>query len=255
MRLIAEGVGKGFGGLNVLDDVSLAVSAGEIVAIVGPSGCGKSTLLRILGGLERCDAGRVEIEGAPPDGTLNPITMVFQDFALLPWRSALDNVAFGLEHHGLSRHERRARAAAALDLVGLSGFHDAYPKQLSGGMRQRVGLARALAVRPAILLLDEPMSALDAQTRDLFMVDLARLLASQPFAGVYVTHNLDEAALLARRVIVLSRRPGRVRRVFEIEAPLEMRRLDDPVIAALRGAIWDELKADAVAAERELIDA
>jgi NitT/TauT family transport system ATP-binding protein len=254
VRLSARGVGKRFGPLAVLDDISLEVGPGEIVAVVGPSGCGKSTLLRILGGLERADAGTVETVGAPPSASLNPITYVFQDFALLPWRSVIDNVGFALEHRVRDGARRREMAAQALAALGLSEFHDAFPKQLSGGMKQRVGLARALAVKPAVLLMDEPLSALDAQTRELFMADLVRLLAREPFAGVYVTHNLDEAALLARRIVVLSRRPGRVRRVFDVETPVGARVADDPAIVALRRAIWDELRADAAAADREILD-
>ena len=254
MRLVARGVGKRFGSLAVLEDVSFEVGPGEIVAVVGPSGCGKSTLLRILGGLERADAGSVETVGAPTAASLNPITYVFQDFALLPWRSVLDNVAFALEHRVADAAQRRAMAAQALAALGLSEFHDAYPKQLSGGMKQRVGLARALAVKPAVLLMDEPLSALDAQTRELFMADFVTLLAREPFAGVYVTHNLDEAALLARRILVLSRRPGRVRRAFEVETPVSARRADDAQMIALRRAIWDELRADAAAADREILD-
>jgi NitT/TauT family transport system ATP-binding protein len=254
VRLIGKGIGKRFGALSVLEDVDVEVGPGEILAVVGPSGCGKSTLLRILGGLERADAGRVETQGAAAPGALNPITYVFQDFALLPWRNVIDNVRFGLEHHPMTRAERRERAAQALAQLGLSEFHEAFPKQLSGGMRQRVGLARALAARPAILLMDEPLSALDAQTRELFMSDLAALLTREPFAGVYVTHNLDEAVLLARRVMVLSRRPGRVRATFELDRPLVERRLDDPRVAGVRRAIWEALQADAAAADRELID-
>lgn len=254
MRLVARGVGKRFGSLAVLDDISLEVGPGEIVAVVGPSGCGKSTLLRILGGLERADAGVVETVGAPPAASLNPITYVFQDFALLPWRSVIDNVGFALEHRVADAARRREMAAQALAALGLSEFHDAFPKQLSGGMKQRVGLARALAVKPAVLLMDEPLSALDAQTRELFMADLVRLLTREPFAGVYVTHNLDEAALLARRIVVLSRRPGRVRRVFAVETAVGERRADDAAIVALRGAIWEELRADAAAADREILD-
>ena len=209
MKLIARGVGKRFGPLAVLEDISFEVGPGEIVAVVGPSGCGKSTLLRILGGLERADAGSVETMGEAPAASLNPITYVFQDFALLPWRSVIDNVAFALEHRVAEAARRREMAAQALD----------------------------------------------AQTRELFMADLAGLLSREPFAGVYVTHNLDEAALLARRIVVLSRRPGRVRRVFEIATPLAARRADEPDLVALRHAIWEELRADAAAADREILDA
>src|SRR5204863_7139550 len=165
MDLIADTISHRFGTLDVLDRVSFTVRSGEVVAIVGPSGCGKSTLLSILGGLLLPGKGAAELRGAPPAGSLNPLTFVFQDFALLPWCSAEENVAFPLEHAGLGAGERRAVVDDALRRTGLTDFRGAWPKQLSGGMRQRVGIARALAVRPAILLMDEPLSALDSQTR------------------------------------------------------------------------------------------
>ena len=177
MDLIADHISHRFGTLEVLDDVSFAVGAGEVVAIVGPSGCGKSTLLSILGGLLQPTAGTAKLRGAPPADSLNPLTFVFQDFALLPWCNVADNVAFPLLHTGLGAAARRALVDDALRRTGLSDFRAVYPKQLSGGMRQRVGIARALAVRPAILLMDEPLSALDSQTRELLMEDFIRLLA------------------------------------------------------------------------------
>src|SRR5436305_8560155 len=171
MDLIADHISHRFGALGVLDDVSFTVGSGEVVAIVGPSGCGKSTLLSVLGGLLAPSAGRAELRGAPPADSRNPLTFVFQDFALLPWCTVEANVEFPLLHAGLAAGARREIVRDALRRTGLSDFRAAYPKQLSGGMRQRVGIARALAVRPAILLMDEPMSALDSQTRELLLED------------------------------------------------------------------------------------
>src|SRR3984893_10882543 len=210
MDLIADHISHRFDALDVLDDVSFTVGAGEVVAIVGPSGCGKSTLLSILGGLLQPSDGQAELRGAPPADSLNPLTFVFQDFALLPWCTVEENVEFPLVHTGLSAAARRGVIDDALRRTGLSDFRATYPKQLSGGMRQRVGIARALAVRPAILLMDEPLSALDSQTRELLMEDFVRLLADGAMGAVYVTHNLEEAVRLADRIVVLSRRPRRV---------------------------------------------
>src|SRR3982750_4265157 len=216
MDLIADHISHRFGPLDVLDGVSFEVAAGEVVAIVGPSGCGKSTLLSVLGGLLRPVSGAAELRGAPPVGSLNPLTFVFQDFALLPWCTVEANVAFPLEHTALDTAARRAVVDDALRRTGLSDFRAAYPKQLSGGMRQRVGIARALAVRPAILLMDEPLSALDSQTRELLMEDFVRLLSDGSMGAVYVTHNLEEAVRLADRIVGVSRRPGRVRETVTI---------------------------------------
>ncbi len=175
MELIARGIGHGFGSVQVLDDVNLHVADGEVLGIIGPSGCGKSTLLAILGGLLAPVAGTVTVTGERPADCLTEIAYVFQDFNLLPWRSAEQNVRLPLEHHRMKPGERNARVADALARIGLTEFRGALPRQLSGGMRQRVGIARALAVRPAVLLLDEPLSALDAQTRDLLMEDFLRI--------------------------------------------------------------------------------
>jgi NitT/TauT family transport system ATP-binding protein len=216
MDLIADHISHRFGTLDVLDDVSFTVRSGEVVAIVGPSGCGKSTLLSILGGLLQPSAGAAQLRGAPPVDSLNPLTFVFQDFALLPWCTVAENVAFPLAHTALGAAARQTVVDDALRRTGLSDFRGTYPKQLSGGMRQRVGIARALAVKPAILLMDEPLSALDSQTRELLMEDFIRLLADGAMGGVYVTHNLEEAVRLADRIVVLSRRPGRVREVVSI---------------------------------------
>ncbi len=254
MELIAEGVSHRYGGTEVLRDVSLNVRAGEILCLVGPSGCGKSTLLRLLGGLEAPGAGRISTRGAPPEGCLNPLTFVFQDFALLPWRSVAGNVSLALEHHALPTAERARIVEDALRRTRLSDFAGALPRQISGGMKQRVAIARALAVEPAVMLLDEPLSALDAQTRELLMDDLVQLWARRPFTAVYVTHNLSEAVRLGDRVAVLSRRPGRVREMVEIGIPLAERRAEDPPLAAVERRLWEAMREEAMAADRELVD-
>ena len=255
MDLIANSISHSFGTLDVLSGVSFRVRSGEVVAIVGPSGCGKSTLLSILGGLLQPTAGRAELAGSPPPDSLNPLTFVFQDFALLPWSTAEQNVEFPLLHTGLSATERRATVQDALRRTGLSDFAGAYPKQLSGGMRQRVGIARALAVRPAILLMDEPLSALDSQTRELLMEDFIRLLADGSMGAAYVTHNLDEAVRLADRIVVLSRRPGRIREIVDVATPRD-RRGDADVrlqLATLQNDLWSLIKDEAIDAEREVV--
>src|SRR5437868_6662471 len=254
MDLIADHISHRFGTLDVLDDVSFTVRAGEVVAIVGPSGCGKSTLLSILGGLLQPSGGAAELRGAAPAGSLNPLTFVFQDFALLPWCTVEENVEFPLENTGLSAGERRAVIDDALRRTGLTDFRGAWPKQLSGGMRQRVGIARALAVRPAILLMDEPLSALDSQTRELLMEDFIGLLADGSMGAVYVTHNLEEAVRLADRIVVLSRRPGRVREIVTI--PMTRAERGDIAargkLLALQRELWSLIREEAIDAEREV---
>jgi NitT/TauT family transport system ATP-binding protein len=254
MDLIADHISHRFGALEVLDHVSFQVASGEVVAIVGPSGCGKSTLLQILGGLLRPSAGAAELRGAPPANSLNPLTFVFQDFALLPWCTVEQNVEFPLVHTALGAGERRAVIDDALSRTSLSDFRGAYPKQLSGGMRQRVGIARALAVRPAILLMDEPLSALDSQTRELLMEDFIGLLADGSMGAVYVTHNLEEAVRLADRIVVLSRRPGRVREVVTI--PMTRAERGDinarGRLLTLQNDLWSLIREEAIDAEREV---
>jgi NitT/TauT family transport system ATP-binding protein len=237
-----------------LDGVSLDVADNEFVTIVGPSGCGKSTLLSILGGLLQPSDGGAELRGAPPAGSLNPLTFVFQDFALLPWCTVEANVEFPLVHSALDCAARRAVVDDALRRTGLSDFRGAYPKQLSGGMRQRVGIARALAVRPAILLMDEPLSALDSQTRELLMEDFIGLLADGAMGAVYVTHNLEEAVRLADRIVVLSRRPGRVREIVEIPMTRAERGAIDArgKLLALQNDLWSLIREEAIDAEREV---
>ena len=255
MDLRLEQVSHRYGEVEVVRDISLEFSSGQIVCIVGPSGCGKSTLLRLLGGLERPTAGEVLQVGAPPEGCLNPLTYVFQDFALLPWRSVQGNVSLVLEDHPLDSSERAAIIADVLARTKLTEFAQALPKQLSGGMKQRVAIARALAVKPAVMLMDEPLSALDSQTRELLMDDLIGLWTRQPFTAVYVTHNLAEAVRLGHKIVVLSRRPGQIREVVELDIPLAERRHGDPVLEAQQQHLWGLMRDEAAAADAELINA
>lgn len=253
MELRLSGVGHSYAGREVLRGIDLEVPQGQIVCIVGPSGCGKSTLLRMMGGLEVPAEGEVLQVGQPPEGCLNPLTFIFQDFALLPWRSVAGNVSLVLEDHPIGRAERRAMVADVLARTRLTEFADALPRQLSGGMKQRVAIARALVVRPAVMLMDEPLSALDSQTRELLMDDLVSLWIRQPFTAVYVTHNLAEAVRLGHRIVVLSRRPGEVREVIQLDKPLAERGYGDAELEVQQKHLWDLMRAEAAAADAELI--
>ncbi|KYB44826.1 nitrate ABC transporter ATP-binding protein [Brucella anthropi] len=253
MDLLLENISHSYGPVEVLKDLSLRIPNGQIVCVIGPSGCGKSTLLRFLGGLERPTAGKVLAVGTPPSDSLNPLTYVFQHFALLPWRSVEGNIRLVLEDHPISRSETEQIISNVLKRTRLVDFRKALPKQLSGGMRQRVAIARALAVRPAVMLMDEPLSALDSQTRELLMDDLVTLWSRQPFTAVYVTHNLNEAVRLGHRVIVLSRRPGTIREIVDIDIPLGERRLGHPVLEEKQKQLWELMRAEAEAADQELI--
>jgi NitT/TauT family transport system ATP-binding protein len=251
-RLRLEQVSHQFGSNFVLDDITLDIAAGQVVALVGPSGCGKSTLLNILGGLLLPTKGRVLMQGETRPDCLNPLTYVFQDFALLPWRTVAGNISLVLEDKMREEPARRERIGEMLHLTGLADFANAYPKQLSGGMRQRVGIARALAVRPACLFMDEPLSALDAQTRALLLEEFALLIARAAITTVYVTHNLNEALRLAHRVVVLSRRPGRIKAIVEIDRPIEARQEGDADLVAAEKRLWSMIRDEASAADREL---
>ena len=192
------------------------------------------------------------MHGTPPPGCLNPLTYVFQDFALLPWRRVAANVSLVLEGR-LPRAEREARIAEVLALTGLSDFARAWPRQLSGGMRQRLGIARALAVRPAVLLMDEPLSALDTPTRLLLQDEFAAMIARAGITCVYVTHNLAEAVRLGHSIVVLSRRPGRIATTLRLDTPPADRHPDDPALRAAEATLWDAIRADAAAATREVV--
>ena len=254
MDIRLDGISHAYGETEVLRDISLDVASGQIVCLVGPSGCGKSTLLRFLGGLERPSAGRVLQLGTPPQGCLNPLTYVFQDFALLPWRSVRGNISLVLEDHGIRGAKADEIIADVLARTKLTDFAKALPKQLSGGMKQRVAIARALAVKPAVMLMDEPLSALDSQTRELLMDDLIALWERQPFTAVYVTHNLAEAVRLGHKIVVLSRRPGQIREVVEIAKPLSERGYADAELEQVQKHLWNLMRDEARAADEELLN-
>ncbi|MFD2205703.1 ABC transporter ATP-binding protein [Kiloniella antarctica] len=236
-------------------DINLNITSGQIVCIVGPSGCGKSTLLRLIGGLEQPTAGEILQVGEAPKGCLNPLTYVFQDFALLPWRTVAGNISLVLEDHSLSDKRVEEIITDVLDRCKLSDFAKVFPKQISGGMKQRVAIARALAVNPAVMLMDEPLSALDSQTRELLMDDIVSLWTRKPFTAVYVTHNLTEAVRLGHTIVVLSRRPGQIRDVITIDKPLAERRHADLDLEKQQTLLWNMMRDEAKAADAELIHA
>jgi NitT/TauT family transport system ATP-binding protein len=251
VRVVIDDVSKTYADgrgdpVPALADVSFTVEAEEFVALVGPSGCGKSTLLSIVAGLLAPTAGAVYLDG-PADARPTTTAMVFQEFALFPWRTAQRNVEFGLEEQGVPRAERARRARRYIELAGLAGFERRYPHELSGGMRQRVGIARALAVEPAVLLMDEPFSSLDAQTRWLMQEELLTIWEQTRKTILYVTHNIHEAVYLADRVIVLSRRPGRVL----ADVPIELKRpraeamMGEPAFIHAAERIWALIKTQA----------
>ncbi|GFG55350.1 ABC transporter ATP-binding protein [Mycolicibacterium agri] len=203
---------------QALEDVSFDIADGSFVALIGPSGCGKTTLLKIVAGLQKATSGRVEIDGATITSPGPDRALVFQNFVLLPWYDVITNVAFGLEARGVGKAERLARAAAELKKVGLAGFEHHLPHELSGGMQQRVGIARALVVEPRIILMDEPFGALDALTRSVMQRDLAAIWSEEgnDRTAVFVTHSMQEAVFLADRIVLMNTRPGRVEEVIEV---------------------------------------
>jgi NitT/TauT family transport system ATP-binding protein len=232
--------------VNALTGLSLAVTKGEFVSIVGPSGCGKSTFLNVLLGLIKHDSGTLELDGMPISGPGRERAMVFQEFGLLPWRTVAANIELGLELKGTPAAERAERANQLIKLVGLKGFESHYPHELSGGMKQRVGLARALATEPEVLLMDEPFAALDAQTRDLMQTELLQIWERTNKTVLFVTHSIEEAAYLSDRVIVMTARPGRTKEVLRIDLPrprdYEMRLT--PKFNEIKLRIWEVLKEE-----------
>jgi NitT/TauT family transport system ATP-binding protein len=233
------------GGTHALDDISVDFPRGELTSLLGPSGCGKTTLLKIIAGLLPATSGEVLVNGRPVSGPGPERAFVFQDFALMPWATVLRNVGFGLELRGVSREEREAVARRYIGQVGLAGFEDKYPHELSGGMRQRVGLARALSVNADVLLMDEPFSAVDEQTRRKFQEDLLALVAQEKKTFIFVTHSIEEAVYVSDRIVLLSPRPGRISQVIEPDISREgdpdaIRR--HPIYLDTVDAIWQSLK-------------
>ncbi|MBR1217752.1 ABC transporter ATP-binding protein [Bradyrhizobium sp. U87765 SZCCT0131] len=232
---------------TALDDVSLDVQPGEFLALVGPSGCGKSTLLDLLGGLATPSSGRILLDGRPITGPARDRGVVFQQYALFPWRTALQNVAFGLEVAGVGTAERHDRARHYLDLVNLAAFANRYPHELSGGMKQRVAIARSLAYDPDVLLMDEPFAALDAQTREQLQTELLRIWRTTGKTIVFITHGIDEAVVLGQRVAVMTARPGRIKQVITIPEALrsdseDVRAL--PLFGEVRHEVWTLLREE-----------
>ncbi len=251
VRIAVERAAKRFGGtLQVLDGLDLAVDEAEAVCILGPSGCGKTTLLRAIDGLIALDGGRVLVDGVPVAGPRRNVAMVFQQFGLFPWKTVAENVGYGAGLAGLAPAERRARVRRYIDLVGLAGFERAYPYQLSGGMQQRVGLARALAVEPDILLMDEPFGSVDALTREILQDELLRIWEASRRTMVFITHSIEEAIALGDRVVILSERPGRVRETLTVDIPRPRSIatvVAHPRFVPLRDRCWSVLRGQAAA--------
>ncbi|MDR1036801.1 MAG: ABC transporter ATP-binding protein [Deltaproteobacteria bacterium] len=247
--------GDGREAFVAIESFSLDVRGGEFVSIVGPSGCGKSTLLDILAGLSKATSGNIIIDGNEVTGPALDRGIVMQGYALFPWRTVRKNVEFGLEMKGLGPAERRDISTRYIELVNLSGFEDRYPHELSGGMKQRVAIARALAYDPAVLLMDEPFAAVDAQTRETLQDELMRIWEKTRKTIVFVTHSIDEAILLADRVVVMSPNPGRIRAVVDIELPRPRTNQDMRVsrdFAEVRQTVWENLQEEGASGVPEI---
>jgi NitT/TauT family transport system ATP-binding protein len=250
-----EQVEKSFGShVKALDGVDLTVADREFVAIVGASGCGKTTCLRLVAGFEAPTGGRITVGGKPVTEPGPDRAVVFQQFALFPWKTVAQNIAFGLRNKGMPSAERQERVAAAIDMIGLSSHADAYPHQLSGGMQQRVAIARAYVLEPEVLLMDEPFGALDAQTRVVMQEELVRLARRNPRTVLFITHGVEEAVYLADRVAVMTRRPGRIKEMIDVKAVRETERweehariedvMDLESFIHLRTHIWKSLREE-----------
>jgi NitT/TauT family transport system ATP-binding protein len=253
-----EFVVRGEGGgpadrFTALEDITLDVRPGEFLALVGPSGCGKSTLLDLLGGLTAPTSGRILLDGRPIEGPARDRGIVFQQYALFPWRTAVQNVEFGLDIAGLKTKQRREIARHYLDLVGLTAFAERYPHELSGGMKQRVAIARSLAYDPEVLLMDEPFAALDAQTRETLQGELLRIWRTTGKTILFITHGIDEAVVLGQRVAVMTSRPGRIKYVVEIPEALRSETEDVrslPEFGPVRHEVWTLLRDEVLKAQQ-----
>ena len=229
----------------VLDKIAFTVNRGSFVSLIGPSGCGKSTLLRIIDGLIRPDAGAVLIDGKAVNGPGIDRAVVFQYFGLYPWRNVLSNVALGLELQKVPKGERLERARANIKLVGLDGFEHHYPHELSGGMKQRVGFARALTIDPDIILMDEPFSAVDEQTREILQHELLELWAKTRKTIIFITHSIDEAVYMSDRIVIMAAKPGRIMEQIDVELPRPRndQTRANPDFGRIRTSAWELLKA------------
>ena len=250
-RISVKGLGKRYGTLEVFRDIDFTVGEREIVAIVGPSGCGKTTLLRCIDGLLPHDSGEIRVGDERVTEPIAGVALVFQHFGLFPWKTVYENVAYGLRMAGASRTEIERKVPEFIKMVGLSGFEKAFPYQISGGMQQRCGLARALALEPNVLLMDEPFAAVDAQTREILQFELLRIWQERPTAMIFVTHSIEEAVLLGHRVIVLKGRPSRIHETITIDLahPRTRATLREPRFAELRERVWSTLMREAREAE------
>lgn len=253
-RISIRNLGKRFGNLQVFRGIDFEVGEREIVAIVGPSGCGKTTLLRCIDGLLPHDEGEILVGDREVNEPIAGVAMVFQHFGLFPWKTVYDNVAYGLRMAGAPKAEIAVRVPAFIELVGLAGFEHVYPYQMSGGMQQRCGLARALAVEPRVLLMDEPFAAVDAQTREILQFELLRIWEERPTTMVFVTHSIEEAVLMGDRVIVLKGRPSKIDETIAIDLarPRSRDTLREPRFAELRERVWGRLMNEARAAEYQM---
>ena len=247
--LEARGVAKSFPRVEhpVLNGVDVTVGKGEFVSLIGPSGCGKTTLLRIVAGLTEADGGEVRVDGKPSNGPTREKALVFQQFNLFPWRSAVANAAYGLELQGTSKNEARAKAMEYLAMLGLERFANHYPAEMSGGMQQRVGIARALVLEPRLLLMDEPFGALDALTRERLQTELLTICDSRDLTVLFVTHSIDEAIFLSDRILTMGVAPGRIVREFTVDLPRPRTDYDEhsnPEYARIRTEAWDVRAAE-----------
>lgn len=242
-RLVLKKVSRRFNDILAVSDINLEVVDGEFVCLLGPSGCGKTTILRLAAGLDRPTGGELVLDGKRIDGVNRECGFVFQEYALFPWRTVKGNIEFGPEVKGMTKDERERISQHYIDLVGLKGFEEHYPHELSGGMKQRVGIARAYANNPKLLLMDEPFGALDAQTRNLMQGELLRIWEKEHISALFVTHSVDEAVYLADRVVVMSARPGTVKEIFENNLPRPRVRTS-PEANALRDSILKSLGAE-----------
>jgi len=246
VTLVLKNLSKSFAGegkaeVEALSHIDLDVSDGEFVSVLGPSGCGKTTLLRIIAGLDHPSGGEILLDGKMIDGPCPRMAMIFQEYSLYPWRTVIDNIAFGLEMKGVEKEQRREKALEFLELVGLVDFAGNYPFELSGGMRQRVAVARALAIDPQILLMDEPFGALDAQTRNMLQRELLEIWEKTKKPVLFVTHSVDEAIYLSDRVVVLTARPGTIREMVSIDLPRPRERTGTE-FAKLRRYVLDHVE-------------